>query len=153
MITVYTDGSVLCRGKNSPGGYAFLYYLGQEVVKGSGGLRSATNNTAEMIAVIAAFESLLDEKTGPRPKVMVVSDSRYVVDGMTLWLDRWKATGWRTAENRPVMNRELWEEMSYLAKSFKCRFQWVRGHDGHVENEIVDGMAKAAAFSSLSVAA
>jgi ribonuclease HI len=79
--------------------------------------------------------------------VLVVSDSKYVVRGASEWIENWKRRRWMTANDTPVSNRELWEQLDYLAKQFDCRWKWVKGHNGHEMNEIVDEMARDAAIS------
>jgi ribonuclease HI len=93
----------------------------------------------EMLAVIRAFESL-----SGRSQVRVITDSQYVVRGMTEWIHSWKRKGWKTASKQPVKNRELWERLDTLAGQHEVSWEWVRGHSGHPENEEVDALAKEA---------
>lgn len=105
----------------------------------SGGEAETTNNRMELMAVIVALEALR------RPcSVVVYSDSRYVIDGVTQWMANWKRNGWRTARRAPVKNDELWQRLDAALAPHQVRWEWVRGHSGHAENERVDALARAA---------
>lgn len=137
-VVIYADGSSL--DNPGPGGWcAILVYKGveKELV---GGEPVSTNNRAELQAAITGLKAL------KRPcKVKVVSDSKYVVQGMTEWVHGWSRRGWKTASGDPVKNRELWEALVEAAKPHQVRWEWVKGHAGHHYNERCDVLAKAEA--------
>jgi ribonuclease HI len=138
-VTIFTDGA--CLGNPGPGGYAaILEYLPhrKEIV---GGFRRTTNNRMELTAAIKALEALSQPC-----EVDVFSDSEYLVNSVTKgWARRWKANGWRRSPGGVVPNWDLWQQLLALADIHTLRFHWVRGHDGHEENERCDELATAAA--------
>ncbi|HKK30252.1 MAG TPA: ribonuclease HI [Alphaproteobacteria bacterium] len=136
-VQIFTDGA--CSGNPGPGGWgAILRYRGVEK-EFSGGEALTTNNRMELMAAIAALEAL------KRPsKVSVSTDSAYVKNGITQWLPRWKANGWRTADKKPVKNQDLWERLDAALGQHRVRWEWVKGHAGHEENERADQLARAA---------
>ena len=137
QVDIFTDGA--CLGNPGPGGWAaILRTIGQEK-EISGGESATTNNRMELMAAIRALEAL---KT--RSKVMLHTDSRYVMDGITIWMTRWKANGWKTADKKPVKNADLWRELEAQAARHDIEWRWVQGHSGHEENERVDALARAA---------
>lgn len=137
-VTIYTDGA--CQGNPGPGGYCAILEYGEHRRELSGGFRRTTNNRMEMMAVIKALDALK-----ARCAVTVVSDSEYVVNGITKgWAKGWRAKGWRRS-GKVVPNWELWSQLLELCESHHVRFEWVRGHAGHVENERCDELAVAAA--------
>ena len=141
LVQVFTDGA--CSGNPGPGGWGAILRLGAAERELSGGEPDTTNNRMEMMAVIAGLEAL----TRPAA-VEVVTDSRYVVDGMTSWILGWRKRGWKTADGKPVKNIDLWQRLSAAAEPHKIRWTWVRGHQGHVENERCDALARAAIQSA-----
>lgn len=134
VVDIYTDGA--CRGNPGPGGWgAFLRYDGHEKEL-YGGERETTNNRMELMAAIMALESL------SRPcKVRLTTDSEYVKNGISEWMVAWKQRGWRTANKKPVKNRELWERLDAAVQRHDVEWHWVRGHSGHPENERADQLA------------
>lgn len=136
-VTIYTDGA--CSGNPGPGGWgAILQWRGKEKTL-TGAAAHTTNNIMELTAVVRALEAL------KRPmEVILVTDSRYLIDGITRWLERWKRNGWRTADKRPVKNEQLWRRLDELTRCHKVEWRWVKGHSGHQENERVDKLARAA---------
>ncbi|MGE4529274.1 MAG: ribonuclease HI [Rhodospirillaceae bacterium] len=136
-VELFTDGA--CSGNPGPGGWgALLRYRGREKEL-SGGEALTTNNRMELMAAIAGLESLT------RPcAVHIVTDSEYVMKGVTQWLRGWKARGWKTAAKQPVKNAELWQRLEAALAPHTVRWSWVKGHDGHAENERVDALARAA---------
>ena len=140
MITaeVFSDGS--CLGNPGPGGWgAVVRYSGREF-EISGGKKNSTNNEMELTAVIESLKSL------PSPaRVTVTTDSQYVVKGATEWMQNWEKNGWKTAAKKPVKNRILWEAINSLVKKHSVRWEWIRGHAGHPENERSDLLAVEAA--------
>ncbi|WP_221792047.1 ribonuclease HI [Aquisediminimonas sediminicola] len=137
-VEIFTDGA--CKGNPGPGGWGAIIRFGAHEKEMSGGEPATTNNRMEMMAVIQALEALT------RPcDVVVHTDSKYVLDGMTKWIHGWKRNGWKTADKKPVKNGELWQELDLAVARHKVEWVWVRGHNGHVENERADGLASAAA--------
>lgn len=136
MVELFTDGA--CSGNPGPGGWAFLLRHPKtgKAVERSGGEPDTTNNRMELQAVIEGLGSLT------RPSVVeLYSDSQYVLNGLKEWMSGWKRKGWRTASKQPVKNVELWKQLDALKDRHEIRFHWVRGHDGHPENERVDRLA------------
>lgn len=133
-VTIYTDGA--CRGNPGPGGWgAVLRFNGHEKQLW-GGERETTNNRMEMIAVIRALEAL---KRSCR--ITLITDSRYVIQGITEWLPGWKRRQWRNAARKPVLNVDLWKQLDTLASQHEINWQWVRGHSGDAGNELADALA------------
>ena len=137
-VEVFTDGA--CKGNPGPGGWGALLRMGLHEKELSGGEPETTNNRMEMTAVIRALDAL----TTPC-EVLLHTDSRYVIDGMTKWIFGWQKRGWVNAAKEPVKNRDLWEELVAAAARHRITWQWVKGHDGHPENERVDQLASLAA--------
>jgi len=135
VIEIDTDGA--CRGNPGPGGWAALLRTkGRERLL-AGGEPDTTNNRMELMAAIGALEALT------RPcAVLLTTDSRYVMQGIEQWLPKWRANGWRTADKKPVKNQDLWERLSAASGHHRVRWQWVKGHNGHAENERVDQAAR-----------
>jgi ribonuclease HI len=133
-VELFTDGA--CSGNPGPGGWgAILRAKGQEKEL-SGSEKDSTNNRMELMAVIAGLEAL------KRPcKVTITTDSQYVMKGMTEWIKGWKAKNWKTAAKKPVKNAELWQRLDTAIAPHDVDWQWVRGHDGHPENERADQLA------------
>lgn len=137
IVEIYTDGA--CTGNPGPGGYGAVLKYGDTVKEISGCEPRTTNNRMEMMAVIKALQQL------KRPcKVRVVTDSNYLVKGMTQWIHGWVRRNWINSQKRPVLNRELWEEILELSRKHQITWQWVKAHDGHPENERCDQLARAA---------
>ena len=139
-IMVYCDGA--CAGNPGPGGWGVRIEWGDKSVQEfCGGEAQTTNNRMELTAAIEALERLPPQSTGDTAIIMH-TDSRYVMDGLTQWLPRWKARRWRTAAKTPVKNADLWQRLDALAASRKLAWQWVRGHAGHPGNERADALAR-----------
>ncbi len=135
MIKIYTDGSAL--GNPGPGGYGVVMEFGEKRKEISEGYRLTTNNRMELLAVIVGLEAIKK----PGWKVLVTSDSKYVVDSVTKgWLD-----GWVKKDFKGKKNRDLWERYLQAAKNHDVRFNWVKGHAGHPQNERCDELAVQAA--------
>ena len=134
-VEAFTDGA--CSGNPGPGGWGVvLRYKGVEREL-SGGEAQTTNNRMELMAAIAALETM------KRPvSIAVHTDSLYVRDGITKWLPQWKARGWKTAARKPVKNEDLWRRLEQAASRHQVRWKWVRGHDGHPDNERADALAR-----------
>jgi ribonuclease HI len=136
-ITIYTDGA--CEGNPGPGGYAAIVERKGKRRELTGSERRTTNNRMELMAVIAGLRSLEAPSL-----VKVVTDSQYVANGMKSWIHNWRRKGWKTASGTPVKNRDLWEELDELARKHRVRWEWIRGHNGHPENERADTLAREA---------
>lgn len=134
IVDIYTDGA--CKGNPGRGGWgALLRFRGQEREL-FGGESHTTNNRMELLAVIRALEAL------SRPcKARVHTDSQYVQKGISEWIHNWKRRGWKTADNKPVKNVDLWQELDRLAVLHQLEWLWVKGHAGHEENERADQLA------------
>jgi ribonuclease HI len=133
VVEIYTDGA--CSGNPGPGGWgAILRYDGHEKEL-SGGEKDTTNNRMEMMAVIKGLEALKKEST-----VHIYTDSQYVQKGVSEWMKGWKAKGWPAK----IKNQDLWQRIDTLIEGHKVKFHWIRGHDGHPENERADELARAA---------
>ncbi|MBO0904585.1 ribonuclease HI [Jiella sonneratiae] len=134
-VEIFTDGA--CSGNPGPGGWgAILRFRGQEKEL-KGGEAETTNNRMELTAAIEALKAL------NRPcAVDLYSDSNYLRDGITKWIFGWKRKGWKTADNKPVKNAELWQALESEKDRHDVTFHWVRGHAGHEENERADELAR-----------
>lgn len=137
-IEIYTDGA--CRGNPGPGGWGALLVFGAEEKEIYGAEADTTNNRMELLAAINALENLKSD----RYAVVLTTDSRYVMDGITKWMQGWKKRNWKTASRQPVKNEDLWRRLDKLAAQFDIEWKWVRGHSGHAENERVDALANRA---------
>ncbi|RYH03895.1 ribonuclease HI [Salipiger sp. IMCC34102] len=140
-LFAYTDGA--CSGNPGPGGWGCLLVArnGDAVVKEKelkGGLAKTTNNQMELMAAISALESLSGRST-----ITIVTDSSYVKDGITSWIHGWKKRGWKTAAKKPVKNEDLWKRLDAATQAHDVRWEWVKGHAGHPENERADELARA----------
>lgn len=134
-VEAFTDGA--CLGNPGPGGWAALLRAKGKERMLAGGEADTTNNRMELMAAIAALEAL------SRPcAVDLTTDSRYVMQGIEQWMPKWRANGWRTADRKPVKNQDLWMRLSDAAARHTVRWHWVRGHNGHAENERVDEAAR-----------
>lgn len=133
-VQLYTDGA--CSGNPGPGGWACLLIYKDSQKELSGGAKQTTNNQMELTAVIQGL-SLLKEKC----IVDLYTDSKYVLEGATLWLDGWIQKGWKKADKKPVLNMEYWQELLPLLEKHEINWHWVKGHAGHPQNERVDQLA------------
>lgn len=136
-VAIFTDGA--CSGNPGPGGWGAVMRWRDTEKELSGAEPMTTNNRMELMAAIAALEAL----TRSVP-VDLTTDSNYVRDGITKWLRGWKAKGWRTADNKPVKNQDLWERLDAAAGNHDVAWHWVKGHAGHPENERCDELARQA---------
>lgn len=134
-VLIYTDGA--CRGNPGPGGWGAVLRYGDNEKLLYGGESETTNNRMELTAVIRALECLKHNKR----RVRITTDSKYVLQGITEWIQGWKAKGWRTASKKPVMNADLWQALDALVQQFDIDWHWVKGHSGHSENELADELA------------
>ena len=137
-VEIFTDGA--CKGNPGPGGWGALLRMGRHEKELSGSDPATTNNRMELTAAIRALQALVEPC-----RVTLHSDSKYVLEGITRWVHGWKKNGWKTAAKKPVQNAELWHELIEAAGRHEVEWVWVKGHDGHPENERVDRLASDAA--------
>jgi ribonuclease HI len=136
-VDIFTDGA--CSGNPGPGGWGAILRSGKHEKEISGGDAATTNNRMEIMAAIRALQSLT------RPSAVTIhTDSRYLMDGATKWLARWKANGWKTADKKPVKNEDLWRMLEDAVGPHELAWRWVKGHSDHVENGRADTLARAA---------
>lgn len=142
-IEIYTDGA--CSGNPGAGGWGAILRYGDVEKELSGGETETTNNRMELTAVIEALKAL------KKPcNIVLYTDSRYVMDGVNSWLPNWKQNGWRTANKKtPVKNIDLWQLLESQLEKHKIKWVWVKGHNGHPENERVDKLARDQAKSRI----
>ena len=140
-VDIFTDGA--CKGNPGPGGWGAILRMGKHEKEMSGSEAETTNNRMEMTAVIRGLRALIEPC-----EVTIHTDSRYVVDGITKWVHGWKRNGWVNASKQPVRNADLWHELIEVAQRHTVNWQWVRGHDGHPENERADRLASDAALTA-----
>ena len=143
LITIFCDGA--CSGNPGPGGWGCIVEQGHERRELSGGHPQTTNNQMELQALIEGLHAV---PIGTR--VRIITDSEYVAKGITSWLRGWMKNGWKTASKQPVKNRERWQELQMLLSERPHEVEWVRGHNGHPENERCDELARAAISSMRS---
>ena len=136
-VEIFTDGA--CSGNPGPGGWGAILRSGKHEREISGGEPATTNNRMELMAVISALDALRKPSSAT-----IHTDSRYVMDGATKWLARWKANGWKTADKKPVKNDDLWRALETASERHELKWRWVRGHSGHEENSRADALARAA---------
>jgi ribonuclease HI len=133
-VEIFTDGA--CRGNPGPGGWGALLRYGDHEKSLYGGEGETTNNRMELTAAIEALAALKEAS-----KVALTTDSEYVRQGITSWLENWKKRGWKTASKKPVKNVDLWQRLEAEAAQHQVEWHWVKGHSGHRENEIADQLA------------
>lgn len=142
-VEAFTDGA--CSGNPGPGGWGVVLRYGDHEKELYGSDPATTNNRMELTAAIMALESL---KRGCA--VRLHTDSRYVKDGITQWIHNWKRNGWRTADKKPVKNADLWQRLDAAIERHQVEWIWVKGHDGHAENERADALARQGAAEAAS---
>jgi ribonuclease HI len=141
-ITIYSDGA--CSGNPGPGGFGVILEFNDTKKELSGGFRNTTNNRMELLGVITGLEALKEPC-----EVTAVTDSQYVVNGIEKgWAAKWKANGWMRNSKDAALNADLWDRLLTLTKVHKVTFRWIRGHNGHTQNERCDRLAVAAASQS-----
>lgn len=133
-VVIYTDGA--CRGNPGPGGWGALLQVGGREKELWGGECETTNNRMELLAAIRALQALKRHC-----EVQLWTDSRYVQQGITEWIDGWKRKGWKTAARKPVKNADLWKALDSEAARHQIQWRWVKGHAGHAGNERADALA------------
>jgi ribonuclease HI len=134
-VTIYTDGA--CSGNPGPGGWGVILSSGDHRKELMGGEAHSTNNRMELMAAISALEAL------KKPCIVDLhTDSEYLRNGITKWIHGWKRNGWRTADKKPVKNRELWQRLDVALAQHQVHWHWVKGHAGHALNERADELAR-----------
>jgi len=134
QVEIFTDGA--CRGNPGPGGWGVLLRFQRKEKTLCGGELETTNNRMELTAAIIGLESLNKPYS-----VTLTTDSKYVMNGITDWIKNWKKRGWKTAAKKPVKNEDLWRRLDKACSQHEINWQWVKGHSGHRENELVDALA------------
>lgn len=140
-VVVYTDGA--CKGNPGPGGWGVWMVAGAHEKEMWGGEANTTNNRMELTAVIQSLTVLKR-----RCKVVIYTDSQYVRKGITEWITGWKSRGWKTADNKPVKNADLWRLLETAAAEHHVDWRWVKGHSGDPGNERADSLANRGAAES-----
>ena len=137
IVHIFTDGA--CKGNPGPGGWGAIMKYGDHVKELNGYSSKTTNNIMEITAVIEALKSLT------RPcAIILTTDSNYVKNGITQWIHNWKKKGWKTANKKPVKNKEFWLQLDVEIQRHQIEWKWVKGHSGHPENERADKLANEA---------
>ena len=135
-IDMFTDGA--CSGNPGPGGWGVLMRYGRHEKEMKGGTAATTNNRMELQAVIEGLTALKN-----KCHVTIHTDSKYVMDGVTKYLVGWKAKGWKTADRKEVKNIDLWQTLDNILPRHQIDWIWIKGHNGHVDNERADALARA----------
>jgi ribonuclease HI len=146
QITIYTDGA--CKGNPGPGGWGALLQYGDKRRELKGGELATTNNRMELRAAIEALNALKETC-----RVTLFTDSVYVMQGLTQWLPNWKRRGWKTADNKPVKNQDLWQALDAAVQRHQIDWRWVKGHNGDPGNEAADRLANEGVQLALTTAA
>jgi ribonuclease HI len=133
-VIIYTDGA--CRGNPGPGGWGVLLQYKGKIKELYGGEQDSTNNRMELMAAIQGLETL-----SRGCNVLLYTDSKYVLQGITEWMPNWKKRGWKTVAKKPVKNEDLWRELDSAIQKHKINWQWVKGHSGDAGNERADTLA------------
>jgi ribonuclease HI len=134
-LKIFADGS--CLGNPGPGGYCAIITDLEKKAVVKGGEKQTTNNRMELMAVIAPLEKIKNSY-----EIEIYTDSKYVVDGINSWLEKWKKNGWKTSNKKEVLNKDLWQRLDQLLQKHKVKAIWIKGHNGHPENEYCDKVAK-----------
>lgn len=135
IVELFTDGA--CSGNPGPGGWGVLIRWHDHEKEMRGGEKKTTNNRMELMAAIQGLEAL-----NKHVAVRLYTDSKYVKDGITQWIKKWKTNGWKTAAKKPVKNVDLWLRLDSVLENHQVEWCWVKGHSGHVENERADELAR-----------
>ena len=139
-IDIYTDGA--CLGNPGPGGWGAILIWKNHEKELAGGEANTTNNRMELLAAIKALEAV----KAAHP-INLTSDSTYLRDGITRWIHKWRKNGWKTANKKPVLNQDLWQELDALTQQYDIAWHWVKGHSGHPLNERCDALAREQALA------
>ena len=139
IVYIYTDGA--CKGNPGSGGWGAVLKYGKSVKEIKGFAPDTTNNIMELTAVIESLKSLTRAC-----RIIITTDSTYVKDGITEWIHIWKKKGWKTAGKKPVKNKKLWQTLEKETQRHEIKWEWVKGHSGHPENERADELANIATY-------
>ena len=134
LIYIFTDGA--CRGNPGPGGWGALLKCEEYKKEINGFSQLTTNNIMELTAVIESLKLIKNSSS-----IIITTDSTYVKNGINVWIHSWKIRSWKTANKKPVKNKELWQELDQLSSIHNIEWKWVRGHTGHFGNERADQLA------------
>ena len=134
LIHIYTDGA--CRGNPGPGGWGAILLCDNYKKEINGSSQLTTNNIMELTAVIESLKLIKNPS-----KIIITTDSTYVKNGITEWIHNWKLKGWKTANKKPVKNKQLWQKLDVLTNNHQIEWKWVKGHAGHEGNERADELA------------
>ncbi len=137
ILIIYTDGA--CRGNPGMGGWGAILKYEDNIKEINGFSKDTTNNIMELTAVIEALKQL-----NRSCNIIITTDSNYVKNGITKWIHNWKLNGWKTANKKPVKNKDLWMQLDELSKQHQIKWKWIKGHSGHPENERADTLANLA---------
>ena len=136
-INIYTDGA--CKGNPGQGGWGAILEYNGHIKEISGYSKDTTNNIMELTAVIKALDTLKNSC-----RITLTTDSKYVKNGITEWIYNWKKNGWKTANKKPVKNKELWIMLEESTQQHQIQWEWIKGHSGHPQNERADELANLA---------
>ena len=137
IVHIFTDGA--CKGNPGPGGWGAVLQYDASIKEIKGYSSNTTNNIMEISAVIESLKTLTRSCN-----VIITTDSNYVKDGITEWIHQWKKRNWKTANKKPVKNKELWQKLELETQRHQITWKWVKGHSGHAENERADELANEA---------
>ena len=143
-VQIFTDGA--CKGNPGVGGWGVLIKSSNYINELKGYEQLTTNNRMELIAVIEGIKSI--EKNA---NIEITTDSKYVKNGINLWIDNWKKNDWKTSSKKPVKNKELWLDLDKLVQNYNIEWKWVKGHSGHPGNEKADQLANDAILDFFSI--
>ena len=144
QITIYTDGA--CVGNPGPGGWAAIVLLEKEKKELFGGEKLTTNNRMELTAAIKGLEycDTQEKKQLSLKEIKIYTDSGYLKEGITSWINNWEKNNWKTADKKNVKNVDLWKKLKDLTKSKQIEWYWIKGHSGNPMNDLADKLAKEA---------
>ena len=134
IVNIYTDGA--CKGNPGIGGWGVLIEYGDTQKEYFGGELNTTNNQMELTAAIEGLKALKEPCI-----VYLTTDSKYVMQGITSWIDNWKKNNWKSSSNKDIKNKALWVELDKYVEKHNVKWSWVKGHSGHKQNEIADQLA------------
>ena len=137
VLKIYTDGA--CRGNPGIGGWGAILKYESSIKEINGFEKETTNNIMELKAVIESLKQL-----NRKCNIIITTDSNYVKNGITKWIHNWKLNGWKTSNKKPVKNKNLWIELDTLSSQHQIKWEWIKGHSGHPENERADALANLA---------
>ncbi len=143
-IKIYTDGA--CIGNPGPGGWAAVILSENNKKEIFGGEKLTTNNRMELMATIKALDycTQIDEKQMSLKQIKIFTDSKYVKEGITVWIDKWEKNNWKTADKKNVKNIDLWKKLKDLTKTLNVEWNWIKGHSDNSMNDLADQLAKKA---------